>query len=154
MYKVVKHTDDSPVFVVAPVNSDGPERTLHRDLLLPCSFLAPSIQEEADQVREKRGKSQSPQESKVPQGEGEPEQKWESEGEVEYYYPQTAEENVTFPTITIVHEIRQARVTLTRDNNKDGMGAGKSNLNPEVDAFQLMENLERSNPDERRRHTC
>ncbi len=109
MYKVVKHTDDSTVYVVAPVNSDGPERTLHRDLLLlPCSFLAPSIQEEVDQVREKRGKSQSPQESKVPQGKGEPEQQWESEGEVEYYYPQTAEENITIQTITIVHEITQA----------------------------------------------
>ncbi len=29
------------------------------------------------------------------------------------------------------------------------MGAAKSNLNPEVDAFQPMENLERSNPDEK-----
>lgn len=29
VYKVVIHTDDSPVYVVAPLTSDGPERTLH-----------------------------------------------------------------------------------------------------------------------------
>ena len=36
----MKQIGDSPVYVVAPKTSGGPERTLHRDLLLPCGFLA------------------------------------------------------------------------------------------------------------------
>ncbi|CAI5662959.1 unnamed protein product [Oreochromis niloticus] len=36
---VVKRVKDSPVYVVRPENGDGPQRTLHRDLLLPCGFL-------------------------------------------------------------------------------------------------------------------
>lgn len=46
VYKMVKHIEDSPVYVVAPLTSDSPERTLHRDLLLPCGFLSPSVQDE------------------------------------------------------------------------------------------------------------
>lgn len=33
VYKVVKHINDFPVYVVVPANSDGPNKTLHRDLL-------------------------------------------------------------------------------------------------------------------------
>ncbi|XP_036004828.1 uncharacterized protein LOC118566561 [Fundulus heteroclitus] len=39
IYVVVKRIKDSPVYVVRPGNGDGPNRTLHRDLLLPCGFL-------------------------------------------------------------------------------------------------------------------
>lgn len=39
IYIVVKRIKDSPVYVVKPGNGDGPTRTLHRDLLLPCGFL-------------------------------------------------------------------------------------------------------------------
>lgn len=39
VYKVIKQVRDLPVYVVAPFDSDGPERVLHRDLLLPCGFL-------------------------------------------------------------------------------------------------------------------
>lgn len=46
VFKMVKHIEDSPVYVVAPLTSDSPERTLHRDLLLPCGFLSPSVQDE------------------------------------------------------------------------------------------------------------
>lgn len=57
VYKVVKHIDNFPVYVVVPVNSEGPERTLHRDLLLPCGLLASSIQGELGQETEKEGES-------------------------------------------------------------------------------------------------
>lgn len=36
---VVNRIGDSPVYVVRPETGEGPQRTLHRDLLLPCGFL-------------------------------------------------------------------------------------------------------------------
>lgn len=42
VYRIVKQIDNSPVYVLTPVDS-GPERTLHRDLLLPCGFLSTCI---------------------------------------------------------------------------------------------------------------
>ncbi len=34
---VARRGEDSPVYTVKPENSDGPTRTLHRNMLLPCS---------------------------------------------------------------------------------------------------------------------
>lgn len=43
IYVVVKQAGDLPVYTVRPEkNADRPTRTLHRDLLLPCSFLQDS----------------------------------------------------------------------------------------------------------------
>lgn len=39
IYVVVKRAGELPVYTVKPENKDGPLRTLHRDLLLPCNFL-------------------------------------------------------------------------------------------------------------------
>uniref|UniRef100_A0AAX7TV04 Integrase catalytic domain-containing protein n=1 Tax=Astatotilapia calliptera TaxID=8154 RepID=A0AAX7TV04_ASTCA len=39
VHVVVKRINDGPVYVVEPELGDGPKRTLHRDLLLPCGFL-------------------------------------------------------------------------------------------------------------------
>lgn len=39
VHVVVKHAGDLPVYTVKPEKQDGPQRTLHRDLLLPCGFL-------------------------------------------------------------------------------------------------------------------
>lgn len=39
IYVVVKQAADLPVYTVRPETKDGPLRTLHRDLLLPCGFL-------------------------------------------------------------------------------------------------------------------
>ncbi|XP_067257086.1 uncharacterized protein [Chanodichthys erythropterus] len=39
VYVVVKRAGDLPVYTVRPETKDGPLRTLHRDLLLPCGFL-------------------------------------------------------------------------------------------------------------------
>lgn len=39
IHVVVRRIKDSPVYVVKPEAGEGPQRTLHRDLLLPCGFL-------------------------------------------------------------------------------------------------------------------
>uniref|UniRef100_A0A672HB92 Gypsy retrotransposon integrase-like protein 1 n=1 Tax=Salarias fasciatus TaxID=181472 RepID=A0A672HB92_SALFA len=39
VYKVLKQCGDLPVYTVKPETGEGPQRTLHRDLLLPCGFL-------------------------------------------------------------------------------------------------------------------
>ena len=39
IHVVVRRIRDSPVYVVKPETGEGPQRTLHRDLLLPCGFL-------------------------------------------------------------------------------------------------------------------
>ncbi len=39
MYVVLRQSEDLPVYVVRPETREGPQRTLHRDLLLPCGFL-------------------------------------------------------------------------------------------------------------------
>lgn len=40
VYVVLKKAGDMPVYTVKPEGKSGPVRTLHRDLLLPCSFFA------------------------------------------------------------------------------------------------------------------
>lgn len=52
VYTVVKQIPDLPVYVVVPENAKGPERVLHRDLLLPCGFL-PSTTEEINMSTQK-----------------------------------------------------------------------------------------------------
>ncbi|KAK7915695.1 hypothetical protein WMY93_011456 [Mugilogobius chulae] len=42
VYVVVHRAGELPVYKIKPENSDGPTRTLHRDLLLPCGFLLDS----------------------------------------------------------------------------------------------------------------
>ncbi|XP_076854679.1 uncharacterized protein LOC143509733 [Brachyhypopomus gauderio] len=63
IYNVVKQIPDSPVYVVVPENTDGPERVLHRDLLLPCGFL-PSEYGEVHPVNSKP--KAVPKQSQVP----------------------------------------------------------------------------------------
>lgn len=45
LYRVIKQVRDLHGYVTAPCESDGPERVLHRDLLLPCGFLPPTAGE-------------------------------------------------------------------------------------------------------------
>ncbi len=42
VYVVIKRAGDLAVYTVRPETRDGPLRTLHRDLLLPCGFLPAS----------------------------------------------------------------------------------------------------------------
>lgn len=46
VYVVVKRAGDLPVYIVRPETREGPNRTLHRDLLLPCGFLSASVIED------------------------------------------------------------------------------------------------------------
>lgn len=39
VYQVIDRAGNLPVYTVQPENKEGPTRTLHRDLLLPCGFL-------------------------------------------------------------------------------------------------------------------
>lgn len=52
VHVVVSQKDNLPVYTVKPENQDGPTRTLHRDLLLPCGFL-PAIPENPAVVQDK-----------------------------------------------------------------------------------------------------
>ncbi|KAF7642191.1 hypothetical protein LDENG_00262800 [Lucifuga dentata] len=46
IHVVIKRAGNLPVYVVQPEGKDGPLRTLHRDLLLPCGFLpVPELEE-------------------------------------------------------------------------------------------------------------
>ncbi len=44
--------NESPVYVVKPLTTSGPEKTLHRDLLLPCGFLTSTIPTDESDKRE------------------------------------------------------------------------------------------------------
>ncbi|XP_041864913.1 uncharacterized protein LOC121654728 [Melanotaenia boesemani] len=45
VHVVVKRAGHLPVYTVKPESKQGPSRTLHRDLLLPCSFLSAATAE-------------------------------------------------------------------------------------------------------------
>ena len=55
IYVVVKQSGNVPVYVVRPETKDGPLRTLHRDLLLPCGFL-PITPVEGETTTKKRSR--------------------------------------------------------------------------------------------------
>lgn len=63
VYVMVHRAGDLPVYIIKPESCDGPMRTLHRDLLLPCSFLqetdADSPLTEHSPVRKPRTRQQS-----------------------------------------------------------------------------------------------
>ncbi|XP_027895131.1 uncharacterized protein LOC114158020 isoform X1 [Xiphophorus couchianus] len=46
VYIVLKRAGEMPVYTVKPESKDGPVRTLHRDLLLPCGFLSVAAETE------------------------------------------------------------------------------------------------------------
>lgn len=66
VYVVVHRAGDLPVYRVKPESSDGPTRTLHRDLLLPCGFLvdsnenSPSVEHAPVRRPRTRQQSQNP----------------------------------------------------------------------------------------------
>uniref|UniRef100_A0A1A8F2I7 Gypsy retrotransposon integrase-like protein 1 n=2 Tax=Nothobranchius korthausae TaxID=1143690 RepID=A0A1A8F2I7_9TELE len=45
IYVVLHQAGDLPVYTIKPEAKEGPVRTVHRDLLLPCGFLAPVKEE-------------------------------------------------------------------------------------------------------------
>lgn len=49
VYVVLRRCGDLPVYIVRPEAGEGPQRTLHRDVLLPCGFLPViPVESEAD----------------------------------------------------------------------------------------------------------
>ncbi|XP_073687078.1 uncharacterized protein [Garra rufa] len=67
VYVVVRKVHDLPVYTVQPEGKDGPFRTLHRDLLLPCGFLQPrksESQSEQEVVRRPRTRT-SPNDEEI-----------------------------------------------------------------------------------------
>ncbi|XP_024658169.2 retrovirus-related Pol polyprotein from transposon opus [Maylandia zebra] len=131
VYKVVKQLNDSPVYVVAPLKSDGPERTLHRDLLLPCGFLSCSAPIEP---------SHGSQEKETPKGDTSKENPFsEVEGDyhylgdndiVDYDFPVVYEE-VNYPAFITVSEIPKA----TESVSEQSVDRDESDLNPAVKEF-------------------
>ncbi|KAG1953594.1 interleukin-1 receptor accessory protein-like 1-A [Pimephales promelas] len=52
VYVVLKRSEGVPVYTVKPEIGEGPQRTLHRDLLLPCGFLPMTqVEDEADMTK-------------------------------------------------------------------------------------------------------
>ncbi|RXN17163.1 Retrovirus-related Pol polyprotein from transposon 412 [Labeo rohita] len=52
VYVVLKQSEGVPVYVVRPETREGPQRTLHRDLLLPCGFLPMTqVEDEANNTK-------------------------------------------------------------------------------------------------------
>ena len=48
IHVVVERISRGPVYIVKPDRGNGPHRTLHRDLLLPCGFLPVDVAPEAE----------------------------------------------------------------------------------------------------------
>ncbi|XP_051981688.1 uncharacterized protein LOC127643136 [Xyrauchen texanus] len=57
VYIVVNRAGELPVYTVKPEGKEGPLRTLHRDLLLPCGFLSPSVEDEKMVLKSQRGRT-------------------------------------------------------------------------------------------------
>lgn len=57
IYIVVKRADNLSVYTVRPEGQEGPLRTLHRDLLLPCGFLPVAESEESPEAAVNRPKT-------------------------------------------------------------------------------------------------
>lgn len=134
VYKVVKHIGDSPVYVVARLTSEGPERTLHRDLLLPCGFLAPSESAEVKEVSQKNRKEttiRNSQRNPVLEVE-EAEHVHDSDEEEELPYPSASQDEVTYPSFTVVHDIPR---TKTKPPLNLAVNLEGSNLNPTAREF-------------------
>lgn len=84
VYVVVHRAGDLPVYKVKPESRDGPMRTLHRDLLLPCGFLTenndnlPSAENSPVQAPRTRQQSQNPDSSTNPTAEEDDSERLES----------------------------------------------------------------------------
>ena len=68
IYVVTKQRADLPVYSVKPEKEEGPLRTLHRDLLLPCGFL-PETEREELEMKSSPKRPRTRQQSAIQQGE-------------------------------------------------------------------------------------
>lgn len=94
VYRVIKQVKDLPVYVIVPCDSDGPERVLHRDLLLPCGFLHSTVaeQEQMRKCRPSRESKASPSNSVAGADNSDNKEtdqnlsESDEEGDIDYYY--------------------------------------------------------------------
>ncbi len=129
VYQVVKQITDSPVYVVKPLTIDGPERTLHRDLFLPCGFLTPAPSIDEDNRVERKGRTTRLSESQtVLEDVDEP--MYNDDGEPEVYFPEIMQDK-SYPTITIVKNVPYPR-------GVEG-NSSETALNPNAQPFEPFE---------------
>lgn len=86
VHVVVSQKDNLPVYTVRPEHHNGPTRTLHRDLLLPCGFL-PAVPENPPTVQEKPRRPSTRQHPITDPDEPELENNSDEEDNYPLYYP-------------------------------------------------------------------
>ncbi|CAL9706631.1 unnamed protein product [Knipowitschia caucasica] len=86
VYKVIRQVKGLPVYVIAPFDSDGPERVLHRDLLLPCGFIPVAEEQIQDTIPERTRKSKKRLEIRTNTAHEDMENEMSEDEDVEYYF--------------------------------------------------------------------
>ncbi|KAK7898562.1 hypothetical protein WMY93_019415 [Mugilogobius chulae] len=91
IYVVQKKAGDMPVYTVCPEGQEGPLRTLHRDLLLPCGFLP---EEDEDIVKPKQVSKPRTRTTPVPSEENPPDS--DNDDDSQCFYPITVETTMRY----------------------------------------------------------
>lgn len=94
VHVVVSKKDNLPVYTVKPEHHNGPTRTLHRDLLLPCGFL-PTLPETSPAVQEKPRRPRTRQHPITDTDESECEHDSEEEDTYPLYYPPSSSREIS-----------------------------------------------------------
>lgn len=139
VHVVVNQKGDLPVYTVKPENKDGPLRTLHRDLLLPCGFL-PALEEEPPAVSNKPRRPSTRQHPNPDPEEQEPEFNSEEEDD----YPSYSLQDPILRTTRSTEEYEM--IIPSRDQCRSSVEqtcsdiAAASDITPEKSAETLPEN--------------
>lgn len=104
VHVVVSQKDNLPVYTVKPEHKDGPTRTLHRDLLLPCGFL-PTLPDTPPAVNEKPRRPSTRQHPTTDPDETQHDYNSEEDDNYFLYYPPG-------PTKEISRSIEEYRVVI------------------------------------------
>lgn len=143
IHVVVKQMGELPVYVVRPENKDGPLRTLHRDLLLPCGFL-PALEEKETTSGKTPVRRPRTRQNPFQDGENEP---LHVESEDEDEYPLYLHKNPSMRDTRIiqVHDFydpdRPTAVPISREeqvhaeDSDDPLPCTSSGLNPYAESF-------------------
>lgn len=110
VHVVVRRASDLPVYTVRPDSKDGPLRTLHRDLLLPCGFL-PVVEPEGPAPKRGIRRPQTRQNPGIEDDE-EPEDMRDpsdSEEGCVYYYPYGGTVEVDTRTLSDMEPVQRER---------------------------------------------
>uniref|UniRef100_A0AAY4C9X6 Gypsy retrotransposon integrase-like protein 1 n=1 Tax=Denticeps clupeoides TaxID=299321 RepID=A0AAY4C9X6_9TELE len=145
IYVVVKQFQDSPVYVVVPDSTDGPERVLHRDLLLPCGFLPSAVKDIQPKMKSKE-RPKKPSHSEPERAEDN-EELSEVEDEDEYY--SLFDEHSTFRRNVLASDNQRQEETPQLgehieensellDNQETNVSLDVSTLNPAAATFKAV----------------